>query len=170
MLYASSERLGCYLETLARFRIDLTLYAELSEIAGEDDFVPLGHVPATWFEPRSLGLAEHIGNYADLYGSEWIGLLRHGLARDCVELGISEVDASVLQRSAPRMLTQCASRLVFRRGFDGIYYRSKYGHDIRNWALFEPFKLYPQRTAPIDVADPELVRALAIHGLRIGPY
>ena len=36
VLYASSQRLGCYLETLARFRVDLTLYAELSEIDGEN--------------------------------------------------------------------------------------------------------------------------------------
>ena len=55
-----------------------------------------------------------------------------------------------------------------RSGLDGICYRSKYGYDIRNWALFEPFKLYPRRAAPIDVADPELVRALAIHRLQIG--
>ena len=48
MLYASSQRLGCYLETLARFRVDLTLYAELSEIEGEDDFTPLGRVPLAW--------------------------------------------------------------------------------------------------------------------------
>jgi hypothetical protein len=42
VLYASSQRLGCYLETLARFRVDLTLYAELSEIDGEDDFTAGG--------------------------------------------------------------------------------------------------------------------------------
>ena len=51
MLYASSQRLGCYLETLARFRVDLTRYAELSEIEGEDDFTPLGHVPLAWARP-----------------------------------------------------------------------------------------------------------------------
>src|SRR5258707_2536685 len=37
VLYASSERLGCYLETLARFRVDLTLYAELSQIEGSNE-------------------------------------------------------------------------------------------------------------------------------------
>jgi hypothetical protein len=54
VLYASSQRLGCYLETLARFRVDLTLYAELSEIEGEDDFTPLGHVPLAWASPLLL--------------------------------------------------------------------------------------------------------------------
>ena len=101
VLYASSQRLGCYLETLARFRVDLTLYAELSEIAGEDDFTPLGHVPPAWAKPRMLGSAEHDGKYADLYGSDWIGLLRRNLPADCLELGITELDASVPQGPLP---------------------------------------------------------------------
>jgi len=33
VLYASSHRLGCYLETLARFSPDLSLFAELAQIA-----------------------------------------------------------------------------------------------------------------------------------------
>jgi hypothetical protein len=49
VLYASSQRLGCYLETLARFRVDLKLYAELSEIEGEDDFTP------SWSRAARLG-------------------------------------------------------------------------------------------------------------------
>jgi hypothetical protein len=116
-----------------------------------------------------LGSAEHDGKYADLYGSDWIGLLRRGLGADCLELGITELDASVLQGSTARALTQRASRLVFRNAFDGIYYRSKFGHDIQNWALFEPFKLFPKHPRPINLADPELLRALAIHHLRLTP-
>ena len=46
VLYASSQRLSCFIETLARFRPDLSLLAELDGIAGEDDYVPLGHVPS----------------------------------------------------------------------------------------------------------------------------
>jgi RES domain len=166
--YASSQRLGCYLETLARFRADLTLYAELREIAGEDDFLPLGHVPISWAALRMLGTAEHAGRYADLYGSEWIGILRRELAVDSLELGVADIDAAVLQWSIPRTLTQRVSRLVFRRGFDGIHYRSRYGHDIRNWALFEPFKLSPRETVAVDLDDADLAKALAIHRLRIG--
>jgi hypothetical protein len=154
VLYASSQRLGCYLETLARFRIDLTLYAELRDIEGADDFVPLGQVPLSWAEPRILGSAEHEGRYAELYGSEWIGLLHQELAADCLAFGLTELDASALQRSTPRGFIQPISRLVFGREFDGIHYHSKYGHDIRNWALFEPFKVSPKHAESIDVADP----------------
>jgi hypothetical protein len=40
VLYASSQRLGCFLETLGRFRVDPKLLAELAETAGEDDAPP----------------------------------------------------------------------------------------------------------------------------------
>lgn len=98
--------------------------------------------------------------------SEWIGMLRQALAADCLALGISDLDAAVLHSSAPRALTQRASRVAFQSGFDGIHYRSRYGHDVQNWALFEPFKLIPGRTQVIDQTDPDLERALAIHRLR----
>ena len=169
MLYASARPLGCYLETLARFRVDPTLYAGLSQIEGDNDFFPLGQVPVAWTATRLLGRAEHQGGYADLYASEWIGLLRRELAGHIVRVGIGGLDASTLQRSTPRALTQQASRLAFRLGFDGIYYRSKYGHDIVNWALFEPFNLSLRSAAAIDLADGELQHALAIHHLQIGP-
>ncbi len=42
VLYASSQRLGCFLETLGRFRVDPKLLAELAEIEGEDDYFPIG--------------------------------------------------------------------------------------------------------------------------------
>jgi hypothetical protein len=40
VLYAASQELSCYVETLARFRLDLALLAELKEIEGDDDFFP----------------------------------------------------------------------------------------------------------------------------------
>ena len=58
VLYASSARLGCFLETLARYRPDLALYAELEEIEGDDDFVPAGVVPREWFEVRVMAAAD----------------------------------------------------------------------------------------------------------------
>jgi hypothetical protein len=41
VLYASSQRIGCFFETLARFRIDPTLLAELAQIEGSDDYCSL---------------------------------------------------------------------------------------------------------------------------------
>jgi hypothetical protein len=50
VLYASSQRIGCFLETLGRFRVDPKLLAELAQIEGEDDYSPLGEVPLEWVE------------------------------------------------------------------------------------------------------------------------
>jgi hypothetical protein len=168
VLYASSQRLGCYLETLARFRVDPTLYAELAEITGEDDFTQFGHVPPEWAETRMLGSAAQYGSYADIYGGEWIAILRRDLAANCVQLGIAELNAGVLEESGLRELTQHASRLVYNSAFDGIRYLSRYGHNICNWALFEPFKINPKGATPLDLSDPDLQEALAIHQLHLG--
>jgi hypothetical protein len=58
VLYASSERLGPFLETLARFRPDPAIAAE--QIAGDardSEFAtrPAGLIPVSWLEDRSAG-------------------------------------------------------------------------------------------------------------------
>ena len=117
VLYASSQKLSCFLETLARYRPDLSLLAELRGIEGEDDFVPLGTVPSEWRDERLLGTAAVEGDYADIFAAEWIAFLRPRLAGECFRLGLSDLDAPVLQSHAPRRLTQLASLEVSRRGY-----------------------------------------------------
>ena len=167
VIYTSSQRLGCFLETLARFRPDLTLLADLAEIEGEDDFTPLATVPASWLVARLIGTAQTDGEYADIYAPGWIALLRRELASTAVALGLSEVDAATLQAGRPRQLTQEASLVVFRRGLDGIFYRSRYGHSIENWAIFEPFPLRNTSANAIVADDPDLQSALRLHGLTL---
>jgi hypothetical protein len=166
VLYASAQRLGCFLETLARFRVDLKLLAELTEIDGEDDYCPLGEVPLEWIEKRMMGVATASGEYADICSSEWISRLRIVLAGHLERFGFDDLDASVLQMTAPRNLTQLVSRVVFSEGLSGIYYRSKYGHDVENWALFEPFQINVKDVEPIRIDDPDLHAALRLHGLK----
>ena len=105
VLYAASQPVSCFIETLARFRPDLTLLAELREIEGEDDFIPLGVVPREWCEKRLIGTAEAGGDYADIYTSPWIAHLRVKLADECLRLGLQELDASVIQRASPRRIS-----------------------------------------------------------------
>lgn len=168
VVYASSQRLSCFLETLARFRPDLSLIAELREIEGNDDFLPLGVVPREWRDNRLLGTASATGEYADIYASEWVALLRRALADECLRLGVQDLDAGILQRESPRRLTQLASARVYERGFPGIYYRSRHGHNLENWALFEPFLITGSRSEKISSDDPNLLQALGILGLRLG--
>jgi len=92
---ASSQRVGCFLETLARFRVDLKLRAELAEIEGEDDYCPLGEVPLEWIEKRMMGVATASGEDADICSSEWISRLRTVLADHLERFGLDDLDASV---------------------------------------------------------------------------
>jgi hypothetical protein len=167
VLYAASQELSCYVETLARFRLDLALLAELKEIEGDDDFFPLGEVPNEWCEGRLLGTASANGDYADIYASEWVAFLRANLASECLRLGVRDLDAAVLQNYSPRRITQLASLRIYERGFSGIYYRSRFGHDLENWALFEPFRITPIDSKDISVDDPILREALDLLGLKI---
>lgn len=167
VLYASSRKLGCFLETLARFRLDLKLLEELREIDGDDDFIPLATVPSEWLEKRVIGSAAASGRYADLYASAWLGHPRTALASDILAVGLEDLDAATLHLAAPRQLTQRAARVAFEAGFDGVHYRSRYGHEVSNWALFEPFLVQPKEPEGIDPADAELQEALRIHGLRL---
>ena len=163
VLYASSVRLGCFLETLARYRPDMALYAELQEIAGENDFIPPGVVPREWFQERVMGSANAHGRFADIGASEWISTLRRKLAPLLINLGIPDFDASVLQRSGPRLLTQNVSEIVYSEGFDGIRYLSKYGHDIEKSGRSSSRRtLLTTLTSSIQPNDPDLLAALHI--------
>lgn len=168
VLYASSARLGCFLETLARYRPDMSVYAELAEIEGEDDFIPAGVVPREWFANRVMGAAEAHGSFADIGASEWISIARQRLAPLLMSLGIPDFDASVLQCSGPRRLTQSVSRFIYKQGFSGIRYLSKYGHDIENWAIFEPAELTLIKQEAIRTDDLDLLEAFRIFHLTAG--
>jgi len=166
VLYAASQEVSCYVETLARFRPDLTLLEELQEIEGDDDFLPVGEVPLSWCENRVIGTAAADGNYADIYAVEWIALLRRKLVSDCLRLGLRDLDASALQNSSPRTLTQLVSRIVYEIGLAGVYYRSRYGHNLENWALFEPCRIHRTKSKRVTADDPALEEAMEILGLK----
>jgi hypothetical protein len=137
----------------------------LAAIEGEEDCFPLGKVPLEWLQKRILGVATADGEYADICSSEWISRLRKSLAARLSRFGVEDIDASVLQKTAPRTLTQFVSRIVFHAGFSGIYYLSKYGHDIENWALFEPFQIQVRAPERVPAEDPDLKLALRLHSL-----
>lgn len=166
VLYASTQRLSCFIETLARYRADLSFLADLSEIEGEDDFVALGNVPLEWLHSRIMGTARVSGVYADIYSSGWVSYLRQELAKPVHDLGYDDLDLAVLQTAEPRLITQRASRAVFAKSLDGIYYRSRHGHDLDNWALFEPYRIESTSIEPdLSIQDQDLQAAMTIHNL-----
>ena len=140
VLYASSQRLGCFVETLARFRIDPTLLAELAQIEGADDYCPLGEVPIEWVEKRIMGLATTDKEYADVCSSEWISRLRKLLAIHLKKFGVEEFDASVLQQTAPRILTHQCPGLFLMAALRESTTAQSTGTTLRTGLCSSPFK------------------------------
>jgi RES domain len=168
VLYASSQKLGCFVETLARFRVDLKLAAELAAIQGDDDFYPLGEVPLEWFSVRTIGVGQLNGTFAEVCSAEWISRLQTKMAPYLASSGLKDFDASIIQSSSQREVTQMVSRFVYESGADGISYPSKYGHDLKNGAIFEPFKIQIQDPEPLTTDDPDLLKCLALLHLKLG--
>ena len=88
----------------------------------------------------------------------------------CVELGLPDFDVSVLIQAAKRIVTQRASSIVYDLGaFAGIYYASRHGLGLENWALFE-FKEIINPLIPVQRVsknDPSLKHALEILHLAV---
>jgi hypothetical protein len=174
VLYASSQRVGAFVETLARYRTDPAIVAEYEHIVvaeeDQEDFptIPPGVVPRDWFDTRLLGAARHEGPYADVGHSSSLAHLRVALASRLVHYGLDDIDGSALRRRAPRSFTQELSRYVFEHArtddgeaLAGIRYLSRLGDDIINWAIFEGNDPREVTTEEIARDDAELRAALA---------
>jgi len=174
VLYGGSQPIACFAETMAKFRLNLKVLAELAKIKGLDDY-PATRID-TWIESRYIAKARVAGIFADIYSSEWMNCLHDELATTVKELGrrsekyrnLKYIDVAIMQSDQYRELTQAASRIARNRGFNGIYYRSRFGHDFENWAIFEPFGVTPEDSERLDPNDPDLRKMMALYGLTAG--
>jgi hypothetical protein len=174
VVYASTQRYGAFVETLARFRPDLAVVAELASIAGEEgdpETIPAGVVPRGWLDNRCIGVAGVATDvrFADVAHSDSIAHLRTALAKRLVHYGLEDFDGGDLRARAPRALTQEISRYVYDQGFAGLRYPSRLGDDITNWALFEvpPLKRVLTRAQALSADDPDLQAAFKTLGLAL---
>lgn len=112
-------------------------------------------------------MARVTGTYADLYTPEWISYLRPKLQPLCIECGLPDFDLSILMQAEKRIVTQTASSYVKDLGsFAGIYYASRYGLGLENWALFEDdAAISPMPNRPVSPGL-ELKRALELLNLK----
>ena len=111
VLYASSQRLGAFLETLARFRPDLEVLAELDRIEGDDEPPPA--VPRTWLDGRLIGEATVEGSFVDIGDRGSLAMLRTALAAHAIHHGLD--DAATIRLRAPRGFTQQSRATSARR-------------------------------------------------------
>lgn len=170
VLYASSQRLACFLETMGRFPKDPDVEAELAEIELEPGEVDHGLPPgvlvvADWIAKRRISRGVVQGSFAAVGTSTSLAYLHEETAFLLAEFGLEELDGAAI-RSGRRELTQHISRVVFEcstsdggRQFDGIQYLSRYGDEFENWAIFEPAQIEEQENAKIEANDPDLIEA-----------
>lgn len=177
VLYACSQRVGAFVETLARFRPDLAVVSGLAEIDGEDDGPPVGSVPRSWLTTRLSGEAITSGRFADVGDTVSLTTLRMALASRAIHHGLAEVDGAAIRLGAPRAFTQEVSRFVYAwkdagGPFAGIRYLSRLGDKFVNWAIFEPLPLgeSPLESVKAQVIAPDdvdLSEALHVLGLKL---
>ena len=176
VLYTGSSPLTCFVETLARYRKPPNARDLMNALNGIENSggeqPPFGRVPLSWAARRTLGEAiTSRKRFADVYAAEWLSYLRRRLEPGLMAKrldAIQDFDLALLG-SQDRSLTQQAATLAYQLGYDGIYYQSRHGADLYNWALFEPFELSHATTAPIHPGDPNLKRALALLNLTLNP-
>jgi hypothetical protein len=178
VLYGSSQLVACFIETLARFRPDPHVLAELARIEGPEAAPVPGLLPRSWLQGQVVGEASVLGRFCNVGAAASLGYLHGALAATLVRYGIRQLDGAAIRQTAPRRFTQEISSYLYslsdRRGrprFAGIAYLSRFGDRFRNWAIFERPAARPVIRKPstrrIDSAQPELRAALRLLGLRL---
>jgi hypothetical protein len=118
VLYASSLRVGAFVEVLARYRSDPALVAEYAEIIGDDGddhpTIPPGIVPGDWPAGRHVGTATYLGPFANVGHSDSLAHLRAALRLGCSITGstisTAATCADALREYSPRRSpATCAS-------------------------------------------------------------
>jgi hypothetical protein len=174
VLYAAGQRRGAFLETLARFRADLQLIADLAEIEDDPDYptAPPATVPREWLETRCVGTATADSLvFVDISHSQSLAHLRERLAVRLLAFGLDDLDAGDIRKRTPRALTQEVSRYVFERpqAFAGVRYLSRLGDELTNWGIFEGSELDEvlEENETIELDDADFVGALETLGLAL---
>jgi hypothetical protein len=143
VIYAGATPFACYVEVLANFRLDPDVADELTRLTPDprDEVfatAPGGTVPRSWFGPRRLAQAELNGTYVDVQHADSIAALRPMFLGRARSLGLADFDGAAVRNSEPRDLTQQISRFLWEStNHDGVRFESRFGNDLRLYAIFE---------------------------------
>ena len=188
-LYTGESLEACLLEVLAHFRPEPGIDRELDEISDEDGWIalfpdaPAGTVGAAWAADRMAGAARQTGAYCFITHSESLGAVQIGFPFGRFGLVPRLLDTSVVKNPDHRDLTRSIARWLFDQpgadgraaALDGVAFRSRFGDELRLWAVFERPEDAEEGTShclrdrtemPLEVQGQELSRVFAVHGLR----
>ena len=175
VIYAATERVACYAETLARFRPTPAMI----ELAAQDEDTSrmvLGGIPQAWRLDRVMGtfkLEEGALPFLDLQQPETHEWLSQEMRSTLIGLGYDQpldlADVCGRDRLLSRAIAEFAYTLVDPDEdfmLSGIRYTSRLNSDWECWAVFEgaPLELVDRR--PIELHDPDLRRVTGMWALR----
>jgi len=164
VLYLAERRLGCFVESVARFRVPVVVLKE----AGAS-VIPRGRVPASWRKMRCVGRLRLLPeqSWLDLRTMETAEVLRVEFALRLHQLGLADLDVSGL-RGPSRALTRAIGRWAYDAGYQGIAYKSRFHDALDCWAVFEGAAVERVGLSePIRRDDADLRAAAAHFGLAV---
>ncbi len=186
--YCATQRVGAFGEIVADFRRPLVpndppdgLLIGVREIDDEEPFDPReyhGVVPPTFCNGRYIGTT-HLDsslNCVDLAAGETVEHLRYALAQEAADLGLNDVDFSVVL-GPHRQFTRTIARYIHSQldhtgkpRYAGIRYLSHLNLAWECWAIFAD-RLYkyhsPKVTERVRRDDPGLIEAANFFHLEI---
>jgi hypothetical protein len=184
VIYASSHRLGAFLETLAHFQPDPSIVAAseaIDETGGGGDTIRAGSVSAAWCRERVItrGVVTEgeLGPFVAVGAAETLAELRHALAARLVHYELEDLDGATIRMSAPRAFTKEISSFIEQQKdqqgspYGGIYYLSRLGDEFENCEIFEKESMNGQSPVlsverdRIDPEDDDFRRAVRLLGL-----
>jgi hypothetical protein len=185
-LYTAESLLGCFLELLAKLRPDDALEAELAAIEDPDRHCEVfpdssGTIGYDWCAGRRYGRAVQTGRYCFITHSRSVAAVAAGHVLDRLGIARRDVDTALLKNAGRRTATRTVASWLYdlrdeqrQPLVDGVTFLSRYGDDLRMWAIFERTSGSAARTDRVGPLGrsrrvtpelPALVEALSRHGL-----
>lgn len=157
MVYCATERICTLMESCARFRYSLSTHALLADVVDDqpkrsrakrsEAFVQREEavILADWRLDHVIGHTQldPDSRFVDIAAMSTLSHLREAMAVDLVELGLRDLDLSVVT-GPQRTLTQRIARYIYEQvdgdgtpRFAGIRYLSRFGDGQECWAIFD---------------------------------
>jgi hypothetical protein len=166
VLYASSVVRGCFAETLARYRVDLSSPVAIAA-AKDTGFMPPGNLAASWREDRrkfTIGVIDALP-FVDIEHEHTRSAMERELPLVLARFDLDHLDVPTV-RGADRRLTRALAEWSYTRTdeqgrplYSGIRYMSKHGN-YECWAIFAGTKVELCAAESIEKCDIDL-RAVA---------
>lgn len=176
MLYCATDRVGCFAEALALFRIAPRVRAEMGNAGATNaDLMAIGHLPSSWREDRVLLRLRPTpqAQFLDVDSDETRTVLAIDLKEELSAFGVSgTLTDEHIHGKDRRIARQIAAWAVAQRNdhghllVQGITYRSTYG-GRRIWAILRDTELTEVERCPVRLEDTGLQAVAKEYGLTV---